>query len=399
MINSRKLYFDKQADGNDLQGKVVSMIPEFVGPALRNALLKVDAKLDKYADKYPSPSSTGLIYEELDNIEWTSSFWTGQLWLAYELTGDEKYLHIASMQVESYLDRVQKRINTNHHDLGFLYTLSCVSAWKLTKNERARAAALMAADQLLERYHPKAGIIQAWGDLSDPEQQGRMIIDCNLNLPLLYWASQETGDDKYRQAATSHVTQASKYIVRDDWSTFHTFYMNAETGAPVKGTTHQGHSDDSCWSRGQAWGIYGFPLSYRYIKDESLLVVAKNLADYFLARLPTDSVCCWDLIFTDNDAQRDTSAAAIAAAGLLELADFLPESDSDRMRYRDAATMILSSLAQHYQATPSDACEGILKNGVYHIPRNIGVNECCIWGDYFYLEALTRLSMNWAAYW
>lgn len=393
------LCFDKHADGKDLQGDVVTMIPNFVVGAIRNSLLKIDANLDKYTDKFPSPSSVGLIYEPIENIEWTSGFWTGQLWLAYELTGDEKYLHIASMQVKSYLKRVEKRINTNHHDLGFLYSLSCVSAWKLTKNDQAKKAALMAADQLLERCHPKAGIIQAWGDLSDPEQQGRMIIDCNLNLPLLYWASQETGDDKYHQAAMSHVRQAAKYLVRDDWSTFHTFYMNAVTGDPVKGTTHQGHSDESCWSRGQAWGIYGFPLSYRYVKDESLLLVAKNLADYFLARLPTDKVCCWDLIFTDDSTQRDTSAAAIAAAGLLELADFLPTSDSDRLRYRHAAIQILASLAQNYQAAPSEHCEGILKNGVYHIPKNIGVDECCSWGDYFYLEALTRLCKSWKAYW
>lgn len=371
----------------------------FVEQAIARAIKKIDQKLERFAVKFPAPSSDGLRYEALDNIEWTSSFWTGQLWLAYELTGDDKYRQAAERQIATYAERIEKRINTSHHDLGFLYTLSCVSAWRQTGNETARQAALGAADLLLDRYHPAAGIIQAWGDLSDPEQQGRMIIDCNLNLPLLYWASEQTGNPKYHDAAATHVRQAARYIVRPDSSTYHTFFMDAVSGAPRHGTTHQGHSDDSCWARGQAWGIYGFPLSYKYLHDASLLELTKKLANYFLNRLPQDQVCCWDLIFTDDATQKDSSAAAIAVCGLIEMTENLPLLDEERSQYVSAIMGIVRSLADYYQADPEEACEGILKHGVYHMPKQIGVDECCIWGDYFYLEALLRLVKPWQSYW
>lgn len=370
-----------------------------VDSAIMRALAKIDQKLERFANKFPSPASTGLRYDALDNIEWTSSFWTGQLWLAYELTGDEKYRKVAELQIGTYAERIEKRINIEHHDLGFLYSLSCISAWRLTGNEKARQAALGAADLLLKRYHPAAGIIQAWGDLTDPEQQGRMIIDCNLNLPLLYWASEQTGNAKYREAAETHVRQAAQYIVRPDASTYHTFYMDAVSGAPRHGSTHQGYSDDSCWARGQGWGIYGFPLSYKYLHDPMLLDLSKKLVNYFLNRLPSDQVCAWDLIFTEDTAQRDSSAAAIAVCGMLELTESLPLLDEERQKYVNAIMAIMRSLAEHYQAEPDEACDGILKHGVYHIPKQIGVDECCIWGDYYYLEAWVRLTRSWQSYW
>src|SRR5699024_7034845 len=128
-----------------------------------------------------------------------------------------------------------------------------------------------AADVLMRRYNETAKIFQAWGELSDKEQQGRMIIDCNMNLPLLYFASNETGDPRYREAAKNHVKLAQKYLIREDYSTFHTYYMDIETGNPRFGATAQGYADDSCWARGQAWGIYGFPISFTHTGDATLL--------------------------------------------------------------------------------------------------------------------------------
>ncbi|MFT4252146.1 MAG: glycoside hydrolase family 88 protein, partial [Caulobacter sp.] len=203
-------------------------------------LARIDVSLDLFTDAFPRPSSEGGVYAPMDNTEWTNGFWTGMLWLAFEASGEPRYRQAAERQVESFRDRIDREVNVDHHDLGFLYSLSCVAGWKLTGNIGARQAALAAARRLMTRYLPVAGIIQAWGDLSDPEQAGRMIIDCNLNLPLLYWASDETGDPTFRIAADRHIEEAARHIVRPDASTFHTFYMDPRTGEPVGGKTHQG---------------------------------------------------------------------------------------------------------------------------------------------------------------
>lgn len=365
--------------------------------AIAQVLARLDRALPQFAGTFPAPSSEQLIYPAIGNVEWTNGFWTGLMWLAWELTGAEHYRSAAEQQVASFIERADQRINVEHHDLGFLYTPSACAAWRLTGDAEARRAGLAAADLLLARFDPVSGVIQAWGDLSDPEQAGRMIIDCNLNLPLLYWASEEIGDTRFRDAAERHLDQAARYLVRPDASTFHTFHMDTRTGAPSHGTTHQGYSDDSCWARGQAWGIYGFALGHLHSGREDLTVLAAKLANYFLNRLPGDLICRWDLIFTEGDEPRDTSAAAIAACGLLELVQHLPTDDPDRDLYTRAAWGMTKALAGHL--APLEGSNGVLAEGVYHMPNRVGVSECCIWGDYFYLEALVRMRRSWRPYW
>lgn len=365
--------------------------------AIASALEKIDGNLSAFTDRFPSAASEGGIYRATENTDWTSSFWTGMLWLAYELTGRAAYRQTAETQLQSFKERIEGRINTDTHDLGFLYTLSCVAAYKLTGNEAAKATALRAADLLMERYLPKAGILQAWGDPNDPNEQGRMIIDCCMNLPLLYWASETAGEPRYRDAAYAHIRQAARYLIRDDASSFHTFYMDVATGQPKYGTTHQGYSDTSCWARGQAWAIYGFALSYRYTGDPELLEAAQKVSNYFLNRLPEDDVCCWDLVFTEGKEPRDSSAAAIAACGLLEIARRLPITEPYKPLYEKAASRILRSLMNDY-VTGTDS-NGLLRHAVYSMPHHRGVDECCIWGDYFYCEALARAARDWQPYW
>jgi unsaturated chondroitin disaccharide hydrolase len=367
--------------------------------AIGRALDTVDRNLAHFGDAFPRPSSTHGVYAAMDNTEWTNGFWTGMLWLAYELTGAARYRDAALRHVHSFHARQRDRINVNHHDLGFLYSLSCVAGWQLTGEPLAAEAALGAAHLLLQRYLPDAGIIQAWGELSDPAQRGRMIIDCNLNLPLLYWASDHTGDATFRAAADRHIEAAARHIVRPDGSTFHTFFFDPASGAPLHGKTHQGHADDSCWARGQAWGIAGFPLVYRHNGDARLIDLAQVLANYYLNRLPEDGICYWDLDFTSGPEPRDSSAAAIAACGLLELARHLPLADPLRADYERAAAGMVRTLAQDYADTGTTPGAGLLKHGVYHKPNGIGVDEACIWGDYFYLEALVRLTRTWRPYW
>ena len=367
--------------------------------ATAQVLLSIDRNLQYFGERFPAPSTSGQVYPAIGNVEWTNGFWSGMLWLAYELSGADHYRAAAERQVRSFHARQANRQETNHHDLGFLYSLSCVAAHRLTGDPLAAEAAMGAARLLLERYLPKAGIIQAWGELSDPAQQGRMIIDCNLNLPLLYWASEHSGDPSFRAAAERHIEAAARHIVRPDGSTFHTFFFDPASGRPLQGKTHQGFADDSCWARGQAWGIAGFPLAYRYNSDSRLLDLAQVLANYYLNRLPQDGICYWDLVFTSGSEERDSSAAAIAACGLLELAPRLAPGNPLRDSYQAAAVGIVQELAQHYLNQAAAPGSGLLQHAVYHKPHGVGVDECCIWGDYFFLEALVRLQRDWQPYW
>lgn len=371
---------------------------EFIDSAIEFVTNKISDDLPEFTDKFPAACSKGNVYPATENFDWTESFWTGMLWLAYEETGDEKYRKAAEIQLDSFRNRIDTRYMTGTHDLGFLYTLSCVAAYKITGDETAKETALKAADCLMERYLKNAGIIQAWGDLSDPEQSGRMIIDCLMNLPLLYWASEVTGDSTYKDAALSHARQSAQYLVRDDASAFHTFYMDPATGEPVGGKTAQGFSDQSSWARGQAWGIYGFALSYRHTGIPEFLELSKKMANYFINRLPEDDVCYWDLIFTDGSEERDSSAAAIAVCGLLELYKHLSVSE-DASVYKGAALNILRSLKEKYTSEACPESNGILLHAVYSKPGKNGVDECCIWGDYFYFEALMRIKKDIRLYW
>ncbi len=382
---------------------------EATGPAVTAALRTIDANIAEFGERYPGdttvqgryrlrPASGGL--PEGGNVGWTTSFWPGMLWLAYDLTEDEAYLRAATAHVRSFAERVDQGIDLTTHDLGFLYTLSCVCAWRRTGDQTARAAALAAADHLLARVLEPAGIIQAWGDLNDPRQRGRTIIDSLMNTPLLFWASEASGDPRYADAARRHAVQLRDHILRPDDTTFHTFYWDTATGRPLRGETEQGNSDDSCWARGQAWGIYGFTLNHRHTGDASFLAAAQRCADYFIARLPADHVAYWDLEFTDGSGQeRDSSAAAIAAGGLMELSEQLPDGPR-REGYRAAAARILTSLISGYSTAGDASSNALILHGVYDMPKAIGIDEGTLWGDYFYLEALTRAARpDWSDPW
>lgn len=372
---------------------------EEVKTAIENAIKQIDANMDYFKDKFPSSATKENKYGIIENIEWTDGFWTGMLWLAYEYTGDEKYRVLAEKNVASFKNRVDKDIEIDHHDLGFLYSLSCVSGYKLTGSEMAKEASVKAADKLISRYQEKGEFIQAWGELGSKDHY-RFIIDCLLNIPLLYWASDVTGDNKYRELADKHFVTSCNNVIRDDASAFHTFYMDSETGKPVKGITRQGYSDDSAWARGQAWGVYGIPLNYKNTKNEACFNLYKGMTNYFLNRLPKDNVCYWDLIFNDGDGHsKDSSAAAIAVCGMHEMNKFIPEVDEEKEVYKYAMHNILRALIKDY--THKDVQEGkpILLHGVYSWHSGKGVDEGNIWGDYFYLEALIRFYKDWELYW
>lgn len=367
--------------------------------ALAFALGMIEKNIPTFSEGYPAPASIGNVYPSIPNTEWTSSFWNGMLWQAYQYTADEHYREAAEKTLHDYQRRLEKRIETNTHDLGFLYILSCKAEYMLTGNLEAKKTALDAADLLMVRYNEPAGILQAWGDLDDPDQRGRIIVDCLMNIPLLFWASEETGKAHYREAALRHLTASRTYLFREDDSTYHTYFFDTVTGKPLRGTTAQGYSDSSCWARGQAWAIYGLCLNYRYESDPLLLSDAKRVANYFINRLPVDNVPYWDLFFTSGDEERDSSSAAIAACALLELATLLPVTDKDRTLYERVALNMLHSLASSYTSVGDPLSNGILLHAVYGKPNGKGVDECTIWGDYFYVEALVRVLRNRPLFW
>lgn len=347
-------------------------------------------------------SSVGNVYPAVANDQWTAGFWPGTVWLAFEHTGDPVLRHAGQIQVQSFLHRIENRIETDHHDMGFLYSPSCVAAWKLVGDADAHRAALLAAEQLNERWQEKGAFFQAWGRKGRPEEY-RYIIDCLLNLPLLYWASGETGNEQYRERALAHARTTLAHSVRPDSSTFHTFYMDPETGAPVRGATKQGYSDDSFWARGQAWALYGLALSYRYERLPAYRESFERLLAFYLERLPADLVPYWDLVFTEGDEPRDSSSASIAACGLLEMANLVGGVEGES--WRDLATRMMGSLWRNYAVKPPSPSNGLVLHGTYSkkTPHNTcrgeGVDECVSWGDYFYFEALTRLKGNWTSYW
>ncbi|MGH6924632.1 MAG: glycoside hydrolase family 88 protein [Propylenella sp.] len=347
-------------------------------------------------------SSVGNFYPPVANDQWTAGFWPGSIWLAFEATGDKVLRYAAQIHVQSFLHRIENRIATDHHDMGFLYSPSCVAAWKLVKDEDGRRAALLAADQLLERFQEKGQFLQAWGPMGAPDSY-RYIIDCLLNLPLLFWASTETGDPRYRAKALAHANTTLAHSIRADHSTHHTFYMDPATGSPVRGATKQGYRDESAWARGQAWAIAGMAVCYRAESKDDYVEAFENLLAYYLRRLPNDLVPYWDLTFMDGDEPRDSSAAAIVARGLLEMAGLIGGSRAEELRA--LARRMLGSLWRGYAVHDAAVSNGFLLHGTYSrkSPFNSctgeGVDECVAWGDYFYFEGLTRLSRPWTSYW
>ena len=396
---------------------MIPNIPELISPeryeefslsrekleyALSETLKKVDYMMQYFGTtEFPAENSTGQRYGKVGNVGgWGTGFYSGILWHAYELTGDEKYKERALAQIPSYYKRIDEKIGVNHHDMGFVFTPSCVAAYKLEGNEQAKEAAIKAAEHLCTRYHDKGKFIQAWGRVDDPAAY-RLIVDCLLNIPLLYWAYEVTGDKKFDDIAYQHFKTTIEVCCREDASTYHTYYFDVETGLPKKGVTAQGASDDSAWARGQTWGIYGPMLTYIYKKDEKAMETFKATTNYFLNHLPEDYIPYWDLQYTDGDGEpKDSSAAAIALCGILEGIKHMDESDPLRAAYFNACRRMMNSLIDGYLTKDDAGANGLLFHATYSKPAKLGVDEMNIWGCYFYMEALHRmLDPEWKLYW
>jgi len=379
-----------------LSGK--KMTVEVLEKALFDAIKKIDKLWEDVNGEFPSPASYDNRYKQIDNYTsegWGTGFWTGMLWLAYDATGDIKYKERALSHIDSFYRKIRDKSGVNHHDMGFLYVPSCVAACKLTGDNMAKDAAIMAADHLLTRYIENGGYIQAWGDVGT---HPRLIIDCMNNIPLLFWAAEATGDKTYYEKAYNHATVTINNIVREDASTHHTYFFEQD-GTPAYGKTAQGAADNSCWARGQAWLISGLPLSYKYTKCPEMVDLFEKAANYYINRLPKDFVPFWDLTFTDGDDEpRDSSSAAIAVCGILEM---LPNIADENLKeiYEGAVDKIMYSLYENYSTKDVPESNALLLHAVYSKPAKLGVDEANIWGCYYYMEALLRMAKGIKAYW
>ena len=219
-----------------------------------------------------------------------------------------------------------------------------------------------------------------------------------MNIPLLLWAGKETGNGKYTEAAKVHCRTTMSYLIREDASTFHQYQFDPQTQLPLKGITSQGYSDDSCWSRGQAWMLYGLPIAYSYTKNDELIDVHKNLAYYFLNNLPSDGVPYWDLTFGDGSPEpRDSSAGVISICGFLEMMNHLPSDALQKKVFQNASAQMMNAAIDN---CCDDESDGLLLHTSAAVPQGFGIDECTVYGDYFYLEALVRyLKPDWSMYW
>ena len=280
-----------------------AMTDDEAAAAIAAVVAQVRRNLPTFTYAAQNHSSVDNFYPAVANEQWTAGFWPGSIWLAYEATGDKVLRYAAQIHVQSFLNRIEKRIETDHHDMGFLYSPSCVAAWKLVGDEDGRRAGLLAADQLLDRFQEKGQFIQAWGPMGEPGNY-RYIIDCLMNLPLLY-----LGERRDRRSAAiarrrwPTPTPHSPTRSAPDHSTYHTFYMDPATGAPVRGATTQGYRDESAWTRGQAWGIAGMAVCYRNEPNPAYLEAFEKLLAYYLKHLPDDLVPYWDLTFTSGESR------------------------------------------------------------------------------------------------
>lgn len=323
-----------------------------------------------------------------DRLEWTSGFYSGILWYAYDVTGNEKWKNEAIKRTEVFEDF---KTITEHHDIGFMMFPAYGKGYVIGDKKEYKDILLTSANSLATRFNPKVGTIRSWSNKMHPRwKQHITIIDNMLNLELLFWAAKHGGDQKLYDIAVKHAETTMKNHFRDDYTSWHVIEYDSLSGEVLNRQTKQGFADDSRWSRGQAWGVYGYTMVYKETKDKKFLDFAQKLTDKYLSLLPEDMVPCWDFDVADNPKEeKDASAAAIVASALLDLSTMV-ENKADQERYYNAAIKMLESLG-------SPAYSGVGKADAFLLhstgAKSLGheIDVALIYADYYYIEALSRL--------
>lgn len=352
-------------------------------------ILAKEAKVARRSQgKIPYTTKNG-VFDDKSGKEicwWTNGFWGGMLWQLYHATGDELYKEMA-IENERKLDANLMNHQGMDHDSGFKWLPTSVAHYKMDGNAESRNRALLAADNLAGRFNPVGQFIRAWNNWDGNEDgsfAGRAIIDCMMNLPLLYWASEELHDPRYCQIAMMHADTARKNFIREDGSSKHIIEFNAKTGEYLYSVGGQGYEHGSSWTRGQAWAIYGFALSYRHTGKDRFLETAKKVADYFISCIPESGLIPVDFRQPESPAYEDSTAAAIAACGFLEIAHHTGEE-----KYKEAALTLLKTLADK-RCNWDENIDNLLEKctAAYHDKEH---EFSIIYGDYYFIEAIWKL--------
>jgi unsaturated chondroitin disaccharide hydrolase len=356
--------------------------------AVRNAQTFTTGRLNATTTRIATTAwpifTRGLRWTTTGAGSWTSGFLSGTLWNAYQATGNTA-LRTKAQNRQTGL--AGQAANTSTHDVGLIIFDSFGNGYRLTGTDSYRQTALKAAASLATRYSPTVGSVRSWN--SGPTEF-KVIIDNMVNLELLFWASKHGGQRLWYDEAVSHALKTAQNHVRPDGSTYHLVIYDPATGAVKSRQTVQGFSATSTWARGQAWAVHGFTMAYRETKDLRFLETARRVADWFIDHLPADRIPYWDFNAPGiPNEQRDTSAAAIAASGLLELSRLDPDP-ARSARYLATARAILAALIRPPWLSQGSGSEAVLLHGTYNKPGG-NADTGLIWGDYFLQEALVRL--------
>lgn len=344
--------------------------------------------LTKYPGYHPMYTVHGIWKQEGELwTHWCEGFFPGILWLLHKHTGQASW----RTHAEEYSLRLEpRRTDRNVHDLGFLFFSTYLRWYRLTGDPALRDV-LIDAGRTLALRRQKGGYLASF---IGPQS---LFIDIMMNVGIILWAANATGDEELRNIAIEHCRTTQKCIVRPDGGTAHEGIFDVETGRFLRQSTHQGFSAESTWTRGLAWSLYGFTAVHRLLSasgppaGDEFLHTATRCADCFLRRAPADLVPYWDFDAPDDGKQPyDSSAAAIAASGLLDLSEEVSDP-AEKKRYRDAAlTMLRTLCSDRFLARSTPHWEGILMHGVYHYHKKLGVDESVAWGEHFFVEALVK---------
>jgi unsaturated chondroitin disaccharide hydrolase len=361
------------------------------GPVFSDALRVSQQKLRKliehHPDLYPLYTKNGRWkHEGIAWTPWCDGFLPGMMWILHRRaeagSNDAKYWKEQAIRYTQPLE--QRKLDTEVHDLGFIFLSSYYRWYTLNKDPALNEILIQAGRTLAKRFNEKGGFLSSFVG------KDSLFIDIMMNVGIIFYAARETGEKRLREIALRHCFTTRRFLIRGDGSTAHEGIFNTETGEFLRQSTQQGWRSDSCWSRGLAWAMYGFTRAYEYSRDPHFLDTAEQTADYYIAHSPSDGVPPWDFNAPpDSRKLVDTSAAAIMSSGLFRLCRLIQDPLKGHF-YWSTANRILRSLCDKYLAKGDARWEGILKGGVYHVHKELGVDESVMWGEYFFVEALDQ---------
>ncbi len=367
---------------------------------LEETFKKIDTKMSKVTLRSRNKLADGVdengVHLDRWNIapnEWTNGFWGGLNCMLYAYTGNGEYLKTAKTS-EKILDGAIKNYELLNHDVGFIYHILAGALYRLTGDEGSKTRNLFAAASFASRFNIDGKFLRAWNG-NNSVTENWTIIDCMMNLPLLYWASDVIGDDRFTRIAKAHADMALRDHLRPDGSVNHIVEHDRETGTLTKTYGGQGIREGSSWSRGQAWALYGFILSYIHTKEERYLNGAKQVANYFIANCCDDWLPRVDFRAPSEPVYYDATAGACAASGLIEIAKAVGEDEGGM--YMHAAINILKAMGEKFCDYDPDH-DAMLGYGTVRYPvpgqyteKSAGVHISIIYGDYFFTEAILKL--------